>query len=845
MIFVELALQGLKGFPERVRLPFKRGINVFPLSEAALRSAVLDVFYHLLYPDPARGSATEALADPKAKEARLALTFYGRDKKTYRLVRDVVSGATKLFTFDKEKKRYELFADSARDVAQYIRVQQHLPDDVAYDRLFLLSPESMASKGEKARTRSGQPIVKPTDFGPPSAPGLPAARGGSGAHLPRPGGPPGGSGAGPMEGGIGSALNSTNALVQAEMDQGPDVSFGGASFGGASFGGATMPSVEEQEKDLAKAEDELRRLRSAEKAQLELDRLVLRRSELEKTAGEIDELKEALQSLRDEKKSFGQELGDLPKGFGDKLRRLESQTAKYKTDHKRTFDEVTLLQAEEGGLEVFPFWKDTYFLVGVGGALIAIVLAYALGTSWLAFLNIPCLLVAAGSAYRWVGELEVQSRAQWRLTAGRERLQRLERQYELDTGVVRRLMEEMNIDEPSEILERYAAFEEVGKEIQKTEARVRVMFQDPAVKQAEKDLRKVRARIEQCEQAVLEAEGSMMTKEVLERRIRLIRKQLGRASEPSAPSSSRREDDGEALVALPGATSPSAPVVAKRPASSSALRLPDSDEPMPLAPPKGAKPSTGSSSEPSTGVLSGPRVPAFPAPPASGKPGTGSLFDFGGGHIGADDDEDEEGYGSGYGAGGGTAEGGPEFGAAEAPGCALMAIGYGGPPGGGGVGSWRSGGSGYGGESSPRPDRSRDLIQTAVDLLQVDVDTLCEKLSPRIGQFAKALTDGKFDRVSFLPRGEASFGLTDGSELTPYVELGGEALDGCDSALRFALVEACLHKDTIPLLMDDPFEHFPADRRRLWIQMLGYFAKATQVFVATAKGDVKGHVVTW
>ena len=79
----------------------------------------------------------------------------------------------------------------------------------------------------------------------------------------------------------------------------------------------------------------------------------------------------------------------------------------------------------------------------------------------------------------------------------------------------------------------------------------------------------------------------------------------------------------------------------------------------------------------------------------------------------------------------------------------------------------------------------------------------------------------------------------------PFMDLDRATLDLCDSALRFALVEACVAKFKIPLLFDDPFLSFPAPRRALLSQMFGYLGKMTQVLLLTEREDVAGHEVKW
>src|SRR5687767_12617477 len=103
MILVELALQGVKGFPPQVRMGLKPGLNVFRSADPNVRASLVDAAYHALFPDPSRGSATAHLVG--GSPARIALTFFGRDKITYRVLREADNGATKLYKFEPEQNQ--------------------------------------------------------------------------------------------------------------------------------------------------------------------------------------------------------------------------------------------------------------------------------------------------------------------------------------------------------------------------------------------------------------------------------------------------------------------------------------------------------------------------------------------------------------------------------------------------------------------------------------------------------------------------------------------------------------------------------------------------------------------
>jgi len=212
--------------------------------------------------------------------------------------------------------------------------------------------------------------------------------------------------------------------------------------------------------------------------------------------------------------------------------------------------------------------------------------------------------------------------------------------------------------------------------------------------------------------------------------------------------------------------------------------------------------------------------------PAEGQ--KGGLFDFGGGYIG--EDEEDEGPAK---RGGGSSEDGE--GGQKTSGYLAMGSGMSGFGSGGGVGGYSDGGE------AELPDRSRELVQATVDLLSIEVDTLAQKLVPRLEQYLQAFTQAKYGVSGVGPRGEITL-LEEGKEAL-YRDLEGEDLDLVDASLRFTLAEFVLRRYRIPLLVDDPFTDLDPKRRKLLAQMLGYFARATQVVVFSQNEDIPGHAL--
>ncbi len=787
MFVVELALQGMRGFPPLVRMELKPGLNVWRCPDSALRSSLIDATYHAFFPDPSRGSATAHLVggDP----SRIAVTFFGRDKITYRILRDAANGATKLYKFENDK--YQMFTNVAQEAAQYLRVQQRIPDEVGYERLFVFSPQTMPSRGAKARSRSGALIVAPTQEWAPSGPGMPQ-------EGPMFGAPPRMmSNAGPPSSlprsvsGFGSSMNMTNALVLSEIEA--------SSQRGAEPAPEAPPiDLEEKKAQLIELRNEFQAAQRAEQAQAELDQLNLRRFELTEKAERVKKIEGEHRRLTElyEKSS---DLRALPLGFATRIERFEELEKKHVAERTRAYEEVSALDQEVRAFSVVALNRDPYFVGGILAAVVVVALAILLPMPALAWLNVLAMVIAAGGAFRYVGDLEQKHKLGMRHRSAGDRLERIERQHGDDTRAARDLMQKLEISSPTELLERVRGYEKLQGQIRVAEEALRQLMGDPEIAAAKTELDQLNLRVEVLESEILGA-TSVVSADTLSKRIRALELELG----PNAPSPE--------IVRPPP----------QRRTSSSFFPPPDvlprADSTLsadiPVVPP------FTESGQTAPAPVSSTRVSVRPAQ-------VQRVTD------------DEDGYGSGYGGKKGPSRGGGAGFSSSSPG--WFAIGYGGPPGARG-GSGLGGYGGYGEDSggAMAADRSRDLFHVAIDLLSIEVDDLAQRIGVRLGQYLTAFTDKTYREARFGARGELTVIDPEGEEVR-YGELTDETLDMVDSALRFTLIEACLTQVRIPVLFDDPFKSFPPKKRKLLGQMLGYLANTTQVVVLTEQDDIGGH----
>ena len=953
MMFVELALQGIRGFPRLHKVALRPGLNVARTDDPARRRQLFDLLYHTVYPDPVRAEATAALADPGASQSRIALTFYGRDKQGYRIIRDTVTGATKLYRYDTQEKKYRLFSEVSSEVAQFVRVQQQLPDEVAYERLFVFDPEQQPSRRQSARTRSGAPLASGEGSGAAAVAGHPS--GPYQQRAPSTREPPAG-------GGFGGPMNINNALVRSELE------------------GSDPASPELSEKDKRAQLDRLKLdfkiVVRAEAAQIELDRIQARRTEIARVAEQLHGLQERASQLE---LHVNPAFVDLPDGLAEKLRTYESREKKYSAEHHRLTEERARLLADaelEQSLS-----QDRYFLIGVGGAAACLVAAVLLRHVGLALANVPFAMVAVGAGFRWVADLEQRHRLEVKAAGIEKQLERLTRNHELDVAAPQKLMKVLGKTDAADLIQELDVEQAKINALSRVKARIARLKKDPKISQADRELERLDAAARKLDREIVGASGSAAGAEQIRRRIRVLEKELNvRPSElpavpdplmgapdggfsdgvqvetgdvfdplesmensvvsyiqasttdslppmpapgeaipptpdiPPAPRLRPREtsvpgvvahrsstldlpaggrasstppmsmndtwtssdlpqlleeseDTGSSGSARPSATTPASPSrIPSRsgsrvsrtpsrvgPAPTGAHRAPSVIEGTPTSPPPSRPSARGSS-----GVYRAPtrRVPsvmgpppAAPSPPPSPRKDAGP-FDFSGGYLTIDDEDEgyestESGYDSGYGPGrdgSGNGGGATSAGAAnQSPSwlCVGGGWGYGSQP----PAGRHYGGPGGGDDPPLAPDRSRDLVVAATDLLQVQTDVLDELLAQRLGQYLMAFTDKRLRRAQFGPRGEVLLAGKTG-DFVAYPDLEDDLVDLADASIKMALVEMVIRQFRIPVLLDDPFVDFPKARRTLVGQMLAYLSSATQVIIATPVQDLQGHVVT-
>ncbi|MCC7386184.1 MAG: hypothetical protein IT384_30350 [Deltaproteobacteria bacterium] len=783
MRIIEVAVQGLRGLPSLVRLALPPGLSVLPSEDAARRRALIDALFHTLQPDAAETEVIAALQD--GSPSRSSVTILGRDERTYRLLRDFANGATRLLRVGAGEQLEPLSQERA-EVARWLRVQLLLPDERSYERLFVISPSTLAILGAQAKSRRGDPLYPgPALATGPSAPGRPVAGGSSVAAMgalrqPSP--------AWAFEDyGVGTAPLASLTDAPATAPLGSQVS---AAFARSE----PTPGTDRTELLEAKRLDYLRLLglldaaRSARAVLLELDQLHSRRLELRPRVEQARALALEIEELSTNLNVYG-DLVRLPPDTGERVRLYEGAGERRTTELKRLAEEKRETQLSIDGMRPYPLIGDVYFRAGAALSVLSFALALALGRSEIALANILGAMLMTAASLLHVGRLEKVARLELRVTMVEEREARVEKQYEAETASIRKVMTAYQIEDPLELLERIEAARALRGRLEATQRTLAELESEPRFQAQLAQLSEVEARCEVLESQVMGLEGTDAAKPAeLEKRLVDLERELKEAGIHVPP-----------VPPVSGGSGPRPPARAVSGVAAPVIGTP-------------------------IRIVSGTRLPAT-----------------------ADEEEDDTpGYGGGYGSrsGGGSGQP-PPSGSAGAAGVGLWAVGSGGlPPGAlGGRSPGYSGGAG--GDSGAPGDASRYLVEVASDLLHQSIEAVAELVRERLGQYLSALTGGTYAFAEIGPRGHVRLARSAGTEAIPFSSVPAPHALPVEAAIRLALLEQVARRVPAPILIDDPFLELTPAQRAVLNKTLRYLAQMTQVLVLTSATDIEGTRLEW
>ena len=553
MYLVQLAVEGLRGFPQRISLGFRGHLDVLAAADREKRTALLDVLFHTLYPDPERADATRDLVAEGAGQARSILTLSGRDKVPYRLVRNLRSGSARLFRYDHEQRRHVSLSDNAREAVQFLRVEFHAPDDTSFERLFIFAADGRASLGVEAKSRAGAPYFAPDVA--PSGPGLQAEGNLAAAGLRAPSRAPS---IGPTDprleltstfplpsvlqestglNALPSGFSMHNALVQQEMEE---------------QGTADLtPSSSDQDLFVLHRELVEARVKARRRAKVErnLDFLGQRQQEAEAAVEKMQVIERRLNGV-DGRLRRQSVLRRLPSDFRERLAQHEIQEASYRMDRMR-------LDGEQDRVErileapVRPVFTRPRVWGGAIAVLLGAAVVIGLDVPWFAVLQICGGVLVGWGLWEHLAVLEERAGAEQERQQLVTESEKVERAHKQDTLAVRTVLEKTQLS-VADLGEQLVAVDRLERERSELLAQLEGTVGRRG-RRAEEILEKLVERRDDMERALMRI-GHGPTLESIDRRIEGVRRQLADrglappdvpAQPPAAPPDEDDEDDEE------------------------------------------------------------------------------------------------------------------------------------------------------------------------------------------------------------------------------------------------------------------------------------------------------------
>ena len=861
MYFVELIVQGLRQFSELRRLRFQQGYNTV-LSPVDGRSDVLLKALHALFYNSAMDSRRPDLVEPGAQSCRLGLTMVGRDGKTYRLLRDFVSGAVSLSVDDEGQGQHRPLANSAQTVAQLLGAQVGWPAEDVFSSLQSCSLKDMPSRQAPTLINAPVPATQPgmTQLGM-MQPGM-TQPGMMQLGMMQPGMmQPGTMQPGMMQ----PSMTQPGTMQPGMMPQGqfaaPGQNLGAwqegqlpGSPGMSMSANATMqrqvedpyPYLDTEQKTakLAELKNLLKNSAAVKNLEFELDGLQRRKFELDDLMRPLRDSQKLVEEARDKLRPFS-DLQDIPFGFLEKMawfvQQKETRDSKLQGLEDLHKKELAKLRTAP----VLPLTKDPVFLAsaGIGGLslVLGIVLARSVDPSlWLiALIDIPALAVTAWSLLQRISENERSGRGDRIDRRHQDRCSKIISRFELNTSDVRKVLarhqvqpDDKNALETLEIQLNQRA--EIQQLIEKREAELKTLAAtwDTDPKQVQTEYDSLSSQLDIIEEKLASSGGVTVDEQELRQHIQALETILGVQSvapaNPTEPQALAQAGLAAHPDAIPRAPAPMDPanMATMGPGSQQAnIHSSNMDTLGPLV-------------HKST-TQSAPLSPRSSATPPMGTPITQ-------GHASpqAQEEDPSAGYASIYGnssddepqnGGGGSSQLSSVMDSASAMYCGDgRDDGYG-AMNGVSAANYNSGETNSASASSQIvTDETRRIMTIASELFGSSIEALGERISVRLGQYVSAFTDQRFQAVKFDSRGGLQFVEAQSERAVPYLMLAPSERDVAYFALKFVIIESYAEIHPIPAILDDPFAVLADLKHPLALKMMQFLGSKTQVIHFTS-----------
>jgi energy-coupling factor transporter ATP-binding protein EcfA2 len=526
MYFSELVLQGVRNFAQMQRVPLGQGFTVFYAESGAGKSTVVDVIVHLLYPNPTE-PATTAFQAAAGAPCRVSLMMdAGADK--YRLVKDLVSGSIALTKMDSSTQRFVTVTAAAAEILQYLTSQLRLPQRDILENVYLARDSALPSNMPRVASAPG--AAAPTGTAPPGA---------------------------VMGGAMGSSGEPQRRLPPSpHFPQGGAAASMGTAPGGAAFPGyqgmdpgeEILPDdPEEIKRQIETLKNDLSMSRNTDDLQFKLDGL---QSEIFEIDQKLKGAKEATARVEQLESGLGEfeKLTELPENFEKKVREFEKCVEKLRRDQKRLDDEQGKWEKRARMSTPEPLRQNRTFLLSLVLGVVALgvgVAGFFIHESfrYVALLDIPAFGFALVVAVRHIDLLSSLERSSRRLDLVDGRREKLKRQFELETSMVRKTMMDLSVEKPGQIIEQYNRRNKLQAEIDRARRLLDEQRKDSSLGEAEEQRRKLQEELDAIEGQMVGAGSMMMNPSEMERTIQALRDKLQRI-ESGEPVSDLGPADG-------------------------------------------------------------------------------------------------------------------------------------------------------------------------------------------------------------------------------------------------------------------------------------------------------------
>ncbi len=499
MRFSELVLQGVRNFKQMHRIPLGAGFSVFVGPSGAGKSSVVDALCHLLHPNPA-DPATEKFRSAGAEACRAALLIDDDKGRRFRLVQDLASGAISLAQFEATANNYVPVSSAAGEIVQFLSSQVRIPQKDILEGIYIFRAGSLPSgAGAPGRTAAGADRPAGQSSSQPSIPGALAQQAtASKGHFPG------------FQG-----KDEGSQIITDDVDE-------------------MRSQLEILKRDLATAEE-------MDDMQFKLDGLMSDQFSVDDQLKGVWDAEEKVKELNGELKPFAK-LAHLPDDFDRRARDYDSAQQRLDRDMSRLADDEEIWKRRATPSRSHtPLWKDRAFWIGLGMAVLALGAGIAGikleqdSLRWLALVDLLGFGIVAATVIRHIDRKQDVARAKSRLLTLGERREKVQRQFEVESTLVRKAMDEIDADTPYEILEMFAQYKSAKEKLAVVKADLQARKDDPGFHELTTRRAQLATEIEQFEQKLKDGEGLMMSKQEMGSRIDNLQERLAEIAPEDPP----------------------------------------------------------------------------------------------------------------------------------------------------------------------------------------------------------------------------------------------------------------------------------------------------------------------